>query len=108
MHTDKDGLIFVENKSDYASKVSPENLTTAIAVEEEPSHCGFTNAEVFAGWESLRAWVGGSEQPTATDIRTLCTQVEPTVGGPCRIDPSFVIPDLDTRIRPGAEKGNQP
>jgi hypothetical protein len=24
----------------------------------------------------------------------------PQAGGPCRIDPAFVIPDMDGRIRP--------
>ncbi len=108
LHTDKDGLVVVENESDYAAKVPGQSLTTAIAVEATPTHCGFTPAEAVAAWESLRAWVGGGGQPTAADIQTLCTQLPPSVGGPCRIDPSFVVPNLDTRIRPRVEKGEQP
>jgi hypothetical protein len=100
LHTDKDGLVVVENESAYASVVPPANLTTAVAVEAAPTHCGFTNAEIVASWESLRGWVAGGPQPTAASIQGLCTVVAPTAGGPCRINPSFVIPSLDTRIRP--------
>jgi hypothetical protein len=96
LHTDKDGLVIVENENFYASVVSPSNLTTAIAVETTPTHCGFTPAETVAGWESLRGWVAGGPQPTAQDIQDTCL----LLGGPCRIDPSFVIPPLSNRIRP--------
>jgi len=100
LHTDKDGLVVVENESSYASLVPTGNLTTAIVVEEIPSHCDFSVAEAVAGWESLRAWLTGSPQPTAESIQGLCEDIAPTFGGPCRIDPDFVVPDIDSRIRP--------
>lgn len=100
LHTDKDGLVFVENEKEYADVVPATNLTTAVAVEAVPSHCRFTGGEVLAAWESLRGWVAGAPQPTAAGMQGLCAALAPSVGGPCRIDPTFVIPDLDTRIRP--------
>ncbi|MEM7351058.1 MAG: hypothetical protein AAF657_09650 [Acidobacteriota bacterium] len=102
IHTDKDGLVIVENESEYASVVAPENLTVAVAVEDTPSHCGFNEAELLAAWESLREWVSGAPQPTATSIQATCVDLENagTAAGPCRIDPAFVIPDLDIRVRP--------
>lgn len=102
LHTDKDGLVIVENENFYASVVAASNLTTAIAVESTPTHCGFTQAETVAGWESLRAWVGGGSQPTAQDVQNTCQflVVNSLATGPCRIDPSFVIPPLSNRIRP--------
>ncbi len=102
IHTDKDGLVIVENESEYASVVPPQNLTVAIVAEDTPSHCGFTEAEVLAGWESLRAWVGGAAQPTASSIQSSCEDLVTagTATGPCRVDPTFVIPDMDERIRP--------
>jgi len=100
LHTDKDGLVIVENENFYASVVPPSNLTTAIAVEAVPTHCGFTPAETLAGWESLRAWIGGGPQPTATSIQGLCQVISGGAPGQCRIDPSFVIPPLSNRIRP--------
>jgi hypothetical protein len=100
LHTDKDGLVIVENESEYADVVPPENLVMAIVVEAVPTHCGFSPAEAAAGWESLRAWVAGAPQPTATSIQLTCLALEPILGGPCRIDPSFVVPVMDTRVRP--------
>jgi hypothetical protein len=100
LHTDKDGLVIVENEREYAQVVPAANLTTAVAIEPTPSHCGFSNAETLASWESLRAWVAGGPQPTAAGIQALCQVLAPQAGGPCRIDPAFVIPDMDGRIRP--------
>lgn len=100
LHTDKDGLVVVENEGEYAMKVPERNLTTAIVVENVPTHCGFTQAELVAGWESLRAWVGGAPQPTAASIQTTCLAMSPPFSGPCRIDPEFVVLDMDWRIRP--------
>lgn len=102
IHTDKDGLVVVENESEYAAVVPAENLTTAIVVEAVPSHCGFTDAEGVAAWESLRRWVAGGAQPTAGDIQNSCVFLElgTLFDGPCRFDPAFVVPDMDDRIRP--------
>jgi hypothetical protein len=102
LHTDKDGLVIVENESSYADVVPAKNLTVGIVVEDVPSHCDFTPAEVLSGWESLRAWVAGAPQPTAQDLQNTCLGI---VGGglapgPCRIDPGFMIPPIGDRVRP--------
>lgn len=100
IHTDKDGLVVVENESEYASVVPTSQLTTAIVVENAPSHCVFTDAEGVAGWESLRAWVGGAPQPKAATIQATCTAIPAIFDGPCRFDPTFIVPDMDTRVSP--------
>jgi len=76
------------------------NLTTAIVDEAGNTHCGFTGSETVAGWESLRGWVAGGPQPTAAGIQGLCGLISGGAPGQCRIDPAFVIPDMDGRIRP--------
>ena len=102
IHTDKDGLVLVENQSEYASVVPPGRLTTGIVVEDEPSHCGFYEAETLASWEALRQWVAGFPQPTAQTLQDTCEALvaEGFANGPCRYDPGFVLPDLDGRVRP--------
>ncbi len=99
LHTDKDGLVLVENQSEYGKVVPAQNLTTAIAVEPIPTHCVFTPGEILAGWEALRDWIDTGEQPTARDIQETCRAL-PLIGDVCRFDPDFVIPDMDTRVRP--------
>jgi hypothetical protein len=100
MHTDKDGLVLVENESVYASVVPQANLTVAVAVENRPSHCAFTPAEVLAGWESLLEWVDGGPRPGAAGVQQSCQALTALVPGPCRIAPGFVLPDPDGRFRP--------
>jgi hypothetical protein len=102
LHTDKDGLVLVENESEYASRTDPANFTAAVAVESTPTHCGFTPAETVASWESLRGWLAGSPQPTPASMQITCNAIVAggMAAGPCRINPAFVIPDMDGRVRP--------
>ncbi len=101
IHTDKDGLVIVENESEYASAVPRNNLTTGIIVENTPTHCGFTEAETVAAWESLRGWVAGLPQPTVQNLQDTCNAIDAggLANGPCRYDPAFIVPDLDGRVR---------
>lgn len=103
LHTDKDGLVILENESEYAKVVPPENLTLGVVVEDVPSHCGFTQAETVAAWESLRGWVAGLAQPTPQSMQLTCQSIVAggVAEGPCRIfEGDFPIADLDQRVRP--------
>jgi pimeloyl-ACP methyl ester carboxylesterase len=100
IHTDKDGLVFVENESEYASVVPPQNLTVGIVVEDTPTHCGFTSTEALGAFSALLDWVDGGPQPTAATLQDECESLQPFLNEDCRFDPNYVIKDLDTRIRP--------
>jgi hypothetical protein len=100
IHTDKDGLVIVENQREYASVVPPGNLTVGVVQEAVPSHCGFSDSELVAAWEALRGWVAGDPQPSPIALAAMCLAMEPTFGGPCRYNPFFPIPDMDGRVRP--------
>jgi hypothetical protein len=103
LHTDKDGLVIVENESEYASVAPASKFTVAVAIEDVGTHCGNTPAEIVSSWESLRGWAAGGPQPTAGSIQATCQFIEatnPLFPGPCRIDPFFVIPDMDGRVPP--------
>jgi len=101
IHTDGDGLVIVENEKEYQDVVPASNLTVAIVDETGNTHCGFTDAEMFAGWQSLVSWVDGGSQPTPASIQFTCLFLEAFgVDGPCRFDPGYVIPDMDGRIAP--------
>jgi hypothetical protein len=97
LHTDKDGLVAVENASSLMAVVPVDRLTSAVAVEDTPSHCGFSAGELVAGWESLRDWVSGLPQPTPETLQSACEDLvaDGLQAGPCRIDDSFVIPEYD-------------
>ena len=101
IHTDGDGLVIVEQEQPYRDTVPAANLTLAIVDEAGNTHCGFTEAEIVSGWESLRAWTDGAPQPSATDVQNTCLVLEGLgAGGPCRFDPSYVVQSLDTRLPP--------
>ena len=100
LHTDKDGLVLMENLREYAERVPVANLTTAVVVEAIPSHCFFSPTEVLGAWESLLTWIESGEQPSAGDLQDRCQSLAPFLGGPCRIEPGFAIPDMDGRVRP--------
>jgi len=103
LHTDKDGLVIVENESEYASVAPADRFTVAVAIEGVGTHCGNTPAELVASWESMRGWAAGGSQPTAATIQGTCEFIDatnPLFPGPCRIDPDFVIPDMDGRVPP--------
>lgn len=100
-HTSGDGLVIVEQQQPYRDSVDPDNITVAVVNEAGNTHCGFSPAELTAGWESLRGWVAGGPQPSVAAIQGACQAIEfGGAPGPCRYDPAFVIPNMDIRVAP--------
>jgi hypothetical protein len=99
LHTDDDGLAIVENEKEYQDVVPAANLTVAVVDEPGPTHCSFNGVERRAAWFELRDWIAGGPQPTAQDIQDRCLSIAP-LPSLCRIDPAFVIADMDTRVPP--------
>ncbi len=101
LHTDKDGLVVLGNLTDYVSRVPTDRLTAAVVVEDEPSHCGFAEAEIASAWQALRNWTDGDPQPTAASLQTDCELIAQAgnFAGPCRIDPNFVPSPLADTLR---------
>ena len=82
----------VENQQLLTNLLAANQLTTAIVVEEEASHCGFTTDEGLAAWNGLLSWVDGGLQPTAQSIQNTC-QLNNSDSAQCRYDPDFAIGD---------------
>jgi len=102
MHTSRDQLVIPGNQDFIRNALPPNQLTSAIVDEPEPTHCGFTDAEGVAGWEALRAWKAGASQPAVADLQAECNAVVATgqVTGPCRFDPDAQIVPFDSIVRP--------
>ena len=98
IHTDGDGLVIVEQEKEYQDVVPASNLSVGIVNEAGNTHCGFTGPELTAGWEELRDWIAGGPQPTAQDLQDRCLTLG--TAAQCRIDPTYVLNDMDTRIPP--------
>lgn len=102
MHTSRDQLVIPSNQ-EFVRKVLPaDQLTSVIVDEETPSHCGFSTAEGIAGWEALRAWRDGAQQPDATSLQQLCEALVAggQVTGACRFDADSEVAAFDGIVRP--------
>jgi hypothetical protein len=101
MHTSRDQLVIPGNQDFVRNALPADQLTSAIVDEDTPTHCGFTDAEGVAGWESLRAWKDGAPQPDVADLQRACTTVVSSgdVSGPCRFDPDAQIVPFDSSVR---------
>ncbi|MFK7863771.1 MAG: hypothetical protein AB8B95_06030 [Pseudohongiellaceae bacterium] len=88
IHTSGDGLVKVENQKVLGDLVPPSQYSSVVVVEDEPSHCGFTENEVVSAWNSLRGWVEGADQPSANVIKQRCL-MDNGNDELCRFDPNY-------------------
>lgn len=102
MHTSRDQLVIPSNQEFVRKVMPPDQLTSVLVDEDTPTHCGFSTAEGVAGWEALRAWRAGAEQPTAASLQDLCERFVAggDVEGACRFDPVSAIAPFDELVRP--------
>jgi hypothetical protein len=99
LHSDRDGLVFVEHLGEYAALAPPAQLLAVVTRDAVPAHCPFSPAEVAAGWEELRDWLASGREPTAHEVQGRCLELAGAgaAAGPCRIDPAFELPRLGDR-----------
>jgi hypothetical protein len=88
IHTSKDGLVRVENQLVLESLLLPTQLTTAVVIEDTPSHCEFSEDEGLAAWTNLLDWSAGAAQPSVLDLQQSC-QLSNQDPEHCRFDPAF-------------------
>jgi pimeloyl-ACP methyl ester carboxylesterase len=105
LHTSRNELSVPEHQQALRALVPATRLSSAMVVEDAPTHCELRPAETLAAWESLRAWVDAGTQPDAVELQARCLALADTgsVAGPCRIDPDVAIDDLDAAVRPRLE-----
>jgi len=103
VHTSRDELVIPGNEYVLQQRVPANQLTVAFVREDEPSHCGFTEAEGVSGWEALRTWIAAGHQPSVADLQAGCNAaVAHDVAGPCRYDASVQVAAFDSVVRPRA------
>ena len=101
IQTSRDQLVIPANQYVLRQTLPGTQLTSALVNESAPSHCGFSAAEGAAGWEALRAWIGGHAQPKVADLQTTCNAaIHAGAAGPCRYDASVSVPSFDSQVRP--------
>jgi len=101
LQTSRDQLVVPANQSVLRTRLPANQIVSALVAEDEPTHCGFNEAEGVAGWEALRAWSAGGAKPTVADLQTRCqAAVAADIDGPCRFDANIEVPPLDSAIHP--------
>ncbi len=103
-HTTRDGLVVPANARALEGKLPNTQWSQAFVVETQPSHCGYSNAELLGGWSALTRWVAGAPRPDTAAVRAECSRERNANAslGECRYAP-FAAPSLDTALKPRNE-----
>lgn len=106
LHTNGDELVRPAHQQALRALYPANRLLSALVAEDAPSHCGFTLAEVTAGWDMVRASaISPASMPTAADLQSNCQQlVDGGVSGPCRIDASLAPGSIEQTMRARANQ----
>lgn len=88
IHTSGDGLVKVENQTALARLLPASQFSSAVVVEDQPSHCGFSENEVITSWNALTAWVDGANKPGANQLQQTCLSDNGN-SELCRFDPNY-------------------
>ncbi len=101
LHTDGDELVRLAHQQEVRARYGTRALSVPID-ETQGSHCGFSPAELVAGWQRLRDWMAQPQQ--AADAEALVAQCSAATAqgwdGPCRIAPALPVGDLAQTMRP--------
>ncbi len=110
LHTSRDQLVIPGNQEFIRTQVPATQWVSAIVAEQQPSHCGFNAAEGLAGWEALRAWLGGAPQPDVASLQEACQLLvaRGIAAGPCRFDPDAQWLPFDAVVLPRATESPSP
>lgn len=99
--TTGDGLVVPEHQSALLGKLDEFNWARAQVRESTGSHCGYSDAELLAGFDAMYDWARGqSIKPTAGQIQQRCDDLRLFgTPGACRYEANAVPASLETRIR---------
>ena len=100
-HTSGDGIVVPAHQQALQALLPAEQLSVAYVREDSPSHCGYSDAELLAGWDALSDWLDGAPQPDASSLQGRCQSLAngADVEGPCRYDSSVQPEPLDQHLR---------
>jgi hypothetical protein len=98
--TDGDELVRLAHQQEVRDRHGSRALSVAVD-EGAGTHCGFSAAEIQAGWEQLRGWI--ADPASVADAEALsarCAQaLQQGVAGPCRFAPEHAIGAIATTMR---------
>lgn len=100
LHTDGDELVRLAHQQSLRSRYGGKLVSVPID-ESSGTHCGFSAAELVAGWERLRGWI--AQPQSAPDTAALAPACSAAIAqgwpGPCRFAPALAVGALATTMR---------
>lgn len=99
--TSGDGLVVPEHQSALLGKLEEFRWARALVRESTGSHCGYSEAEIYGGFDALIDWSKDLiAKPDATQLNRYCqTQNQLGIPGACRYEALTQPAALDSRIR---------
>ena len=100
LHTDGDELVRLAHQQQVRQRYGGNALSVPVD-EAAASHCGFSAAELVAGWQQLRTWMATPQSPGDTaGLSAACVAaVAEGWDGPCRFAPALPVSELATTMR---------
>ena len=101
LHTDGDELVRLSHQQSVRTLYGTKALSVPVD-EAVGSHCGFSSAELVAGWEQLRARMAESQSSwnTLRLVEDCAAAIRQGWTGPCRFAPDLAVDTLATTMRP--------
>ena len=111
--TSGDGLVVPEHLRFLEGKVPDSQWRRALVLETTPSHCGFSDGELVASWNQLRAWAQRQvptsvpvPAPSIASLNATCALVP--ASGSCRFASAENLSPLTSKIKARAALTSQP
>jgi hypothetical protein len=84
LHTGRDPIVPVWHQRMLQSRYGLERSLVAVADESAPTHCGFNDSEIEAGWDVLSQWTRSDARavPTLVQLQSACAAAGAAAG--CR------------------------
>lgn len=102
LHAIDDPTAFVEHESAYRASLdgagNAQNLVQTFTAESE--HSSLSDSEYAATVQSLAAWVGIGQKPTAESVAAACPGVDLRYRTGCFFDPDYSPADYESRVYP--------
>ena len=113
LHTFGDAVVPLWHQKTLQARYRGKPLLIGVVRNDTPVHCGFSEAEIVAGWDTLRDWIASDgPAPTVATLDANCRAASATAT--CRFDPDpdiavrFATPRMRTTLSDVADLTMQP
>jgi hypothetical protein len=90
LHTSGDAVVPPWHQASVLARYGRKPLLIGLVRNDAPVHCGFSDEEIVAGWDTLRDWIAtDGPPPTVATLDANCRAAAATAT--CRFDPDSLL-----------------